>query len=91
MTFVEAAIIANDGKKIRRHNWKGYWYLKEGRMFNKYWVIRLANGKEISKGFNNATIFNCLANDWEIVDESEVEEIAREQAEIAKAIEAAGK
>ena len=69
MTFNEAAKFANEGKKIRRTNWKGWWYLKEGKFFNKYWVIHLSEGKEISKNFTNATIFNCLAKDWEVVPE----------------------
>ena len=42
MTFNEAAKLANEGKKIRRKNWKGFWYLKEGKFFNKYWVMHLS-------------------------------------------------
>ena len=74
MTFNEAAKIANEGKKLSRKNWKGFWYLKEGKFFNKYWVMHLSEGKEISRNFTNATIFNCLASDWEVVPEDETQQ-----------------
>lgn len=65
MEFIQAAKLAKKGKKIRRKGWGGYWYLKDDDVATQHWVIHLKNGKEIDSNFDNETINNCLAKDWE--------------------------
>lgn len=67
MEFTQAAKLAKKGKKIRRKGWKGYWYLRDINTFEKEWVIHTENNRELTSNFNNSTIDNCLAKDWEEV------------------------
>lgn len=66
MPFAEAYKHMQDGKRIRRPNFKGYWYLspETGAL-----IINIGDGKDIKYGNLDVTVKNCLANDWEIVDE----------------------
>lgn len=63
MTFRRAFKKMMNGHKIRRKGWGGYWYMND----KNETVIHTKEGCEISHDFNNSTILNCAANDWEIV------------------------
>lgn len=65
MEFIQAAKLARKGKRIRRPGWKGYWYLRQDSLSTYTWVIHTKDNKEIDKDFNQDTINNCLAKDWE--------------------------
>lgn len=63
--FEEAYRRMLKGQKVRRIEWKGYWYLDNvtGEL-----VIHTANGKDITSGsFTTLTIQNTLAQDWTVV------------------------
>lgn len=64
MSFADAYKAMQEGKKIRRPSFKGYWYIspETGTL-----LINIGD-KEISYGNLNITVKNCLANDWEIVE-----------------------
>lgn len=66
MSFVEAYKEMLNGKKIKRPGFKGYWYINPE---NGIFTIKLANGKDIEYGKLDLTVKNCVANDWEIIEE----------------------
>ena len=64
MSFAEAYKCMQEGKKIRRPSFKGYWFISP-----ETGVITINTGdKNITYGNLNITIKNCLANDWEVVE-----------------------
>lgn len=66
MSFAEAYKMMVAGKKVKRPSFQGYWFINsEDGIF----MIHLANGKDISYGKLDITVKNCLANDWEVVEE----------------------
>lgn len=66
MHFAEAYKQMVGGKKIRRPSFKGYWFINpETGIF----TIHLENGKNIEYGKLDITVKNCLANDWEVIEE----------------------
>jgi hypothetical protein len=66
MIFRDAYMKMLEGKKIKRPCFVGFWYLdgKEGDL-----KIHLENGEEINSGNLRHTVMNCLAHDWEVVEE----------------------
>ena len=66
MSFAEAYKMMVAGKKIKRPSFKGYWYINQE---DGIFMIHLANGKDIAYGKLDITVKNCLANDWEVVEE----------------------
>lgn len=52
------------GKKIKRPGWGGYWFIEDGKV-----KIKLKTGEIIENDFNQETITNTLADDWEVVKE----------------------
>lgn len=68
MKFQNAYVEMLKGNKIARPCFKGYWYIdgKDGDV-----VIHLANGTEIKEGNLSLTIQNTLAEDWDIVNDSD--------------------
>ena len=67
MNFNEAYQKMLEGKKIKRPDWKGYWFIDSKD--NKF-KIKLAGGEIKENKFTQETIKNTAANDWEIVEES---------------------
>ena len=70
MKFNEAYAEMAKGKKITRPAFKGFWFIDpvKGKL-----TIHLSSGKEITYGQLDLTAKNCLAEDWEIYEESEEE------------------
>lgn len=66
MNFKEAYEKMREGKKIKRPDWKGYWFIDSKD--NKF-KIKLAGGEIKENKFTQETIKNTAANDWEIVEE----------------------
>lgn len=66
MNFNEAYQKMLEGKKIKRPDWKGYWFIDSKD--NKF-KIKLAGGEIKENKFTQETIKNTAANDWEIVEE----------------------
>lgn len=67
MNFKEAYKLMEEGKKIRRKGWGGYWFLNDGIV-----NIRLKDGCIKTDNFTQETIPNTLADDWEVVEERKV-------------------
>lgn len=67
MTFKEAYKEMLKGKKVRRHAWKGYWFIEDNKI-----KIHLKDGNTIFDNFTQETITNTLQEDWEVVEESKV-------------------
>lgn len=65
MNFADAYKEMVKGKKIKRPNFKGYWFIDPETGVT---TIHLADGKEITYGNLNITVKNCAANDWEVVE-----------------------
>lgn len=66
MSFAEAWKEMVAGKKVRRPNFKGYWYINPE---NGLMTINLGDDKkEITYGNLNITAKNCAANDWVVVE-----------------------
>lgn len=65
MSFEDAYKAMQEGKKVKRPNFKGYWYL------NPETGVATVNlgDKEITYGNLNVTIKNCAATDWVVVEE----------------------
>lgn len=63
MKFEQAYIEMLKGKKVKRPDFKGYWFIDavSGKL-----TIHLANGKEIDTGDLDLTARNILAEDWEV-------------------------
>lgn len=64
MKFYDAYNLMLKGKRIKRKDFAGYWYLNAvtGKL-----TIHLAAGEEITIGDLGLTIQNSLAEDWEEV------------------------
>lgn len=67
MNFREAYKEMLKGKKVRRHAWKGYWFIEDNKI-----KIHLKDGNTIFDNFTQETITNTLQEDWEVVEESKV-------------------
>ena len=67
MNFKEAYKEMLKGKKVRRHAWKGYWFIEDNKI-----KIHLKDGNTIFDNFTQETITNTLQEDWEVVEESKV-------------------
>lgn len=67
MTFKEAYKEMLEGQKVRRHAWKGYWFIEDNKI-----KIHLKDGNTIFDNFTQETITNTLQEDWEVVEESKV-------------------
>lgn len=65
MKFEHAYIEMLKGRKIKRPQFKGYWFIDaiSGKL-----IIHLANGEEIDQGELDLTIRNVLAEDWEVFE-----------------------
>ena len=66
MNFNEAYQKMLEGKKIKRPDWKGYWFIDSKD--NKF-KIKLAGGEIKENKFTQETIKNTAADDWEVVEE----------------------
>lgn len=64
MNFKEAYKAMQEGKKVRRKEWKGYWFIEDDKV-----KIQLKDGNIKFNNFTQETIANTLAEDWEIVKE----------------------
>lgn len=64
MNFKQAYQEMLNGKKIKRPGWGGYWLIEDGKV-----KIKLKTGKIIENDFNQETIANTLADDWEVINE----------------------
>lgn len=67
MNFKDAYKEMLEGKKVRRHAWKGYWFIEDNKI-----KIHLKDGNTIFDNFTQETITNTLQEDWEVVEESKV-------------------
>ena len=67
MNFKEAYKEMLKGKKVRRHAWKGYWFIEDNKI-----KIHLKDGNTIFDNFTQETITNTLQEDWEVVKEGKV-------------------
>lgn len=66
MNFNEAYQKMLEGKKIKRPDWKGYWFIDSKD--NKF-KIKLAGGEIKENKFTQETIKNTAADDWEVMKE----------------------
>lgn len=66
MNFNEAYQKMLEGKKIKRPDWKGYWFIDNKD--NKF-KIKLAGGEIKENKFTQETIKNTAADDWEVMEE----------------------
>ena len=64
MNFKQAYQEMLKGKKIKRPGWGSYWFIEDGKV-----KIKLKTGKIIENDFNQETITNTLADDWEVINE----------------------
>lgn len=64
MNFKEAYEKMQEGKKVRRKDWLGYWFIEDGKV-----KIYLKDGNIKFNNFTQETIDNTLAEDWEVVEE----------------------
>lgn len=64
MNFKEAYEKMREGKKVKRKDWLGYWFIEDGKV-----KIYLKDGNIKFNNFTQETIANTLADDWEIVEE----------------------
>ena len=64
MNFKEAYEEMREGKKVRRKDWLGYWFIEDGKV-----KIYLKDGNIKFNNFTQETIANTLADDWEVVEE----------------------
>lgn len=65
MNFKEAYQKMLEGKKVKRPDWKGYWFIENDKI-----KIYLKDGNIKLNNFTQETIINTLADDWEIVGET---------------------
>ena len=65
MNFKEAYKLMEEGKKIRRKGWGGYWVLKEGEI-EVFW-----NGGRIEP-LIKTLLADTLNDDWEVVEERKI-------------------
>lgn len=64
MNFKEAYEKMQEGKKVKRKDWLGYWFIEDGKV-----KIYLKDGNIKFNNFTQETIANTLAEDWEVVEE----------------------
>lgn len=64
MNFKEAYEKMREGKKVKRKDWLGYWFIEDGKV-----KIYLKDGNIKFNNFTQETIANTLAEDWEVVEE----------------------
>ena len=64
MNFKEAYEKMQEGKKVKRKGWLGYWFIEDGKV-----KIYLKDGNIKFNNFTQETIANTLAEDWEVVEE----------------------
>lgn len=64
MNFKQAYQEMLKGKKIKRPGWGGYWFIEDGKV-----KIKLKTGEILENNFNEETIPNTVADDWEVVGE----------------------
>lgn len=64
MNFKEAYEKMQEGKKVRRKDWLGYWFIEDGKV-----KIYLKDGNIKFNNFTQETIANTLVEDWEVVEE----------------------
>lgn len=64
MNFKEAYEKMQEGKKVRRKDWLGYWFIEDDKV-----KIYLKDGNIKFNNFTQETIANTLAEDWEVVEE----------------------
>ena len=64
MNFKEAYEEMREGKKVRRKDWLGYWFIEDEKV-----KIYLKDGNIKFNNFTQETIANTLADDWEVVEE----------------------
>lgn len=64
MNFKEAYEKMQEGKKVKRKDWEGYWFIEDDKV-----KIYLKDGNIKFNNFTQETIANTLAEDWEVVEE----------------------
>lgn len=64
MNFKEAYEKMQEGKKVKRKDWLGYWFIEDDKV-----KIYLKDGNIKFNNFTQETIANTLAEDWEVVEE----------------------
>ena len=64
MNLKEAYEKMREGKKVRRKDWLGYWFIEDGKV-----KIYLKDSNIKFNNFTQETIANTLAEDWEVVEE----------------------
>ena len=64
MNFNEAYQKMLEGKKVKRPDWKGYWFIENDKV-----KIKFAGGEIKENRFTQQTIKNTAANDWEVYEE----------------------
>lgn len=69
MNFKEAYNAMQEGKKVRRKDWLGYWFIEDGKV-----KIYLKDGNIKFNNFTQETISNTLAEDWEVVEEPKIKD-----------------
>ena len=69
MNFKEAYEEMREGKKVRRKDWLGYWFIEDGKV-----KIYLKDGNIKFNNFTQETIANTLAEDWEVVEEPKIKD-----------------
>lgn len=66
MKFKQAYREMSKGKKIKRPGWGGYWFIEDGKV-----KIKLKTSEILENNFNEETITNIFANDWEVLETKE--------------------
>ena len=69
MNFKEAYEKMREGKKVKRKDWLGYWFIEDGKV-----KIYLKDGNIKFNNFTQETIANTLAEDWEVVEEPKIKD-----------------
>lgn len=64
MNFSEAYEQMLEGKKVKRPDWKGYWFIENDKV-----KIKFAGGEIKENRFTQQTIKNTAADDWEVCEE----------------------
>lgn len=64
MNFKEAYQKMLEGKKVKRPDWKGYWFIENDKV-----KIKFAGGEIKENRFTQQTIKNTAADDWEVCEE----------------------
>ena len=69
MNLKEAYEKMQEGKKVKRKGWLGYWFIEDGKV-----KIYLKDGNIKFNNFTQETIANTLAEDWEIFEEPKIKD-----------------